>query len=129
MIPFATLLLSRTGLKIGVGAALAIGAYSWHASALRNAKQEAQAETRATVVTELEAQHAVETQKYQERVTELEQRVVDLAKNRAASKQVIEVITKQAETERNEVQNLDVNGVRLAIRQRLAGAATTAVLR
>src|SRR5688572_25163675 len=117
--------LSPLGLKIGLGAALAVGAYSWHTSALRNAKQQQEAETRAEVVTELEAQHAIETKKYEERVTELEQRFNVLAKTRAASKQIIEVITKQAEVQRAEVQNMDVNAVRAAIRQHLAGTATT----
>lgn len=127
MIPLASALLSPTGLKIGIGAAVLMGAWWWHSSAVRDAKQEAAAETRATVQTELEAQHAIETQKYQQLVDDLQQRFNDLAKTRAASKQVIEVITKQAEVERAEVQNLDANAVRAAIRQRLAGAATATV--
>lgn len=122
MLPIATMLLSRTGLKVGIGAAVLLGAWWWHSSAVRDAKQEAAAETRVTVQTELEAQHAIETQKYQQLVDDLQQRFNDLAKTRAASKQVIEVITKQAEVERAEVQNLDANAVRAAIRQRLSMA-------
>lgn len=129
MIPLASALLSPTGLKIGIGAAVLMGAWWWHSSAVRDAKQEAAAETRATVQTELEAQHAIETRKYEERVTELEQRVVDLAKNRAASVQRIEVITKQAEVQRAEIPTLSDDAVLAAIRQHLSRAGTATVIR
>lgn len=126
MLPVASLLLSKTGLKIGIGAAVLMGAWWWHSGQIREAKQEAAAEARTTVQTELEAQHAIETKKYEERVAELEQRVVDLAKNRAVSAQRIEVITKQAEFERAELPTLSDDAVLGAIRERLrANAATT----
>lgn len=101
-----------------------IGLYSWHRSIVREAEQAKVAETRAEVVTELEAQHAIETKKYQERVTELEQRVVDLAKNRAASVQRIEVITKQVESSVAEVKNLSDDAVLVDVREFLARRRT-----
>lgn len=124
---FGTFLLSPLGLKIGLAAAVAIGGYGWYRGQIREAEQRAVAEEATESLKTLEKQHEQDTKRYQERVTELEQRVVDLARNRAASVQKIEVITKEAETQRNEVQNLDVSGVRAAIRQRLlVSAATTA---
>lgn len=119
-------IMSPMGLKLGIGAAVLIGAWWWHTGQIREAKQEAAAETRSTVQTELEAQHAIETKKYEERVAELEQRVVDLAKNRAASVQRIEVITKQAELERAELPTLTDDAVIAAIRERLRANTATA---
>lgn len=105
-----------------------IGLYSWHRSVVRAAEQAKAAETRTEVVTELEAQHAIVTKKYEERVSELEQRVLDLAKNKAAVVQRIEVITKQAELERAEIPTLTDDAVLSAIRERLSRRTGTAAV-
>lgn len=115
-----SLLLSRTGLTIGGIGLAVIFAYSWHRSIVRAEQQKVEAETRSAVVTELGAQHAAERAKYEERIADLETRFNELARTRVASKQTIEIIQKEAQTQREEIPTLDANGVRAAIRQRLA---------
>lgn len=117
---WASLLFSRTGLTIaGIGLA-AFFAYSWHRQIVRAEQQRVEAETRRTVQTELADQHARDTEQYKLRITELESQIVNLAKSRAASKQQIEIITKEAEAKREEIQNLGNDDVRRAIREHLS---------
>lgn len=119
---FAIKLMVGGGILLG----LSLSLYSWHRSIVRAEQQKVEAETRSAVVTELGEQHRAERAKYEERIADLETRFNELARTRAASVQRIEVITKQAETERAEIPNLDANAVRAAIRQRLSASAGTA---
>lgn len=116
--------MSTLAIKIALGSGLAIGlaitAYSWHRSIVRAEQQRVEAETRSAAQAEAAAQHQAETEQYKLRISELEARIVDLAKNRAASVQRIEVITKDAATRNEEIKNLDSDGVRAAIRDRLS---------
>lgn len=114
------LLFSRTGLAIGgIGLAVILG-YSWHRSIVRAEQQRVEAETRTTVQKEAAAEWAIREQEYKVRISELEAINVQMAKNRAASVQRIEVITKDAATRNEEIKNLDSDGVRAAIRDRLS---------
>lgn len=115
-----SLLLSRTGLTIGGIGLAVILAYSWHRAQIRAEQQKVEAETRSAVVTELGAQHAAERAKYEERIADLETRFNELARTRAQSVQRIEVITKEAEVQREEAPMLDSNSRRANIRARLA---------
>lgn len=120
-----SLLSSPLAIKIGLSVILLAGIWNWHASAIRNAKQQQAAETRSEVLNENNAQHEVEKQKYEERISVLEKTIIGFATRRTESTQRTELITKKAETERNEIPSLDDNARRLAIRARLIRPATT----
>lgn len=123
MIPLAVFgraLFSRAGLTVALCAGLALGFYSWHRAEMRALHTKVEAETRTNVQNEAAEQHARDTEQYKLRITELEAQIVNLAKSRAASTQRIEVITKEAEAKREEIQNLGNDDVRRAIREHLS---------
>lgn len=112
-------LLSPLGLKIGLSLLLLSGVAWWHTAAIRNAKQQQAADTQTEVLIKNNAEHEIEKQKYEERITDLENKMVILATKRAESTQRIEVITRDAENQRNEVDSKSDPDVLLAIRERL----------
>ena len=89
-----TWFLSPLALKIGISLIALSGAYFWHSSAIREAKQEQAAETRAEVLNQTEAQSAIEKQKYENRIDELE------ARNDARDKEIAEEQKHRAERDR-----------------------------
>lgn len=112
---------------IGIGVLLGGSGLAWaHFAAIRNAKQLQEAETRSEVQNELAARHAIETKQREERILELEQRLVELAKTRLGSVRVVEVTAKQSEIQREEAPKLDTNTRRAEIRARINRPAGTA---
>lgn len=103
---------------IGVGA---VGGFIWHKSALADAKQQAEAETRSEVVKEQEAIRRAETVRLEGIIDEKNALIDVLAKRKNVVTERIIERERVAEEQRNEVDNKPVisviaDSVELAIR-------------
>lgn len=116
------LLKSPLGLKGLLAAGILFTGWYWHTGAIRRAKQEQAAETRSAVLKEASADYQADKQRYEARITDLEDRLTELASRRIQSAQRVEIITREAERERNEVDTKSDADVLAAIRSRLQPA-------
>lgn len=95
----------------GVGFLL-LGAFWWHTAALAKAKQEATANAKAEGYNEFrDTIYRREKAEWEERRSELEDRLVELSKRRNTVTERIITIERATDEERNKINELDINAL------------------